>query len=131
MTELADRSRSFRLRHPMAFTALVALVLGLGISTALAVGLDDPPRPRLAPLTANRTDDTSTSTPTSTTDTTVAGNAVVVSADDRRPGDIAASYADPALAESELGWRATRTVDDMCADTWRWQSNNPHGYPEG
>ncbi len=50
---------------------------------------------------------------------------------DRRPGDIAASYADPALAESELGWRATRTVNDMCADTWRWQSNNPHGYPEG
>jgi len=50
---------------------------------------------------------------------------------DRRPGDIAASYADPALAESELGWRATRTVDDMCADTWRWQSKNPHGYPEG
>ena len=34
-------------------------------------------------------------------------------------------------AEAELGWRATRTVDDMCADTWRWQSRNPHGYPEG
>ncbi len=50
---------------------------------------------------------------------------------DRRPGDIAASYADPARAESELGWRATRTVDDMCADTWHWQSSNPHGYPEG
>jgi len=48
---------------------------------------------------------------------------------DRRPGDIAASYADPARAESELGWRATRSVDDMCADTWRWQSRNPHGYP--
>jgi UDP-glucose 4-epimerase len=50
---------------------------------------------------------------------------------DRRPGDIAASYADPSRAEAELGWRATRTVDDMCADTWRWQSKNPHGYPEG
>ncbi len=49
----------------------------------------------------------------------------------RRPGDIAASYADPSRAEGELGWRATRTVDDMCADTWRWQSDNPHGYPEG
>jgi len=50
---------------------------------------------------------------------------------DRRPGDVAASYADPSRAEAELGWRATRTVDDMCADTWRWQSNNPHGYPQG
>ncbi len=49
---------------------------------------------------------------------------------DRRPGDIAASYADPSRAEAELGWRATRTVDDMCADTWRWQSRNPHGYPD-
>ena len=49
---------------------------------------------------------------------------------DRRPGDVAASYADPTRAEAELGWRATRTVDDMCVDTWRWQSQNPHGYPE-
>ena len=48
----------------------------------------------------------------------------------RRPGDVAASYADPSRAEAELGWRATRTVDDMCVDTWRWQSRNPHGYPE-
>jgi len=48
----------------------------------------------------------------------------------RRPGDIAASYADPSLAEAELGWRAERDVDDMCADTWRWQSRNPHGYPD-
>jgi UDP-glucose 4-epimerase len=49
---------------------------------------------------------------------------------DRRPGDVAASYADPSRAESELGWRATRTVDDMCVDTWRWQSQNPEGYPD-
>lgn len=49
---------------------------------------------------------------------------------DRRPGDVAASYADPTRAETELGWRATRTVDDMCVDTWRWQSQNPEGYPE-
>ena len=49
---------------------------------------------------------------------------------DRRPGDIAASYADPTRAHSELGWRAEKTIDDMCADTWRWQSDNPHGYPE-
>lgn len=48
----------------------------------------------------------------------------------RRPGDIAASYADPELARVELGWKASRTVDEMCADTWRWQSANPTGYPE-
>jgi len=49
---------------------------------------------------------------------------------DRRPGDIASSYADSSKAEGELGWRASRTVDDMCVDTWRWQSRNPHGYPD-
>lgn len=48
----------------------------------------------------------------------------------RRAGDIAASYADPSRAHTELGWSATRTVDDMCADAWRWQSQNPHGYPD-
>ena len=48
----------------------------------------------------------------------------------RRAGDIAASYADPARANSELGWTATRTIDDMCADSWRWQSQNPSGYPD-
>jgi len=48
---------------------------------------------------------------------------------DRRPGDIAESYADPTRAQAELGWKATRTVDDMCVDTWRWQSENPQGYP--
>ena len=48
----------------------------------------------------------------------------------RRAGDIAMSFADPTLAEAELGWRATRSIDDMCADTWRWQSRNPHGYPD-
>ena len=47
----------------------------------------------------------------------------------RRPGDIASSYADPSRAHEELGWRTTRTVDDMCADTWRWQQANPEGYP--
>ena len=46
----------------------------------------------------------------------------------RRPGDVAASFADPALAERELGWRATRTLDDICASAWRWQSANPNGY---
>ncbi len=48
----------------------------------------------------------------------------------RRTGDIAASYADPTLANTELGWHATKTIDDMCVDTWRWQSENPNGYPD-
>jgi UDP-glucose 4-epimerase len=48
----------------------------------------------------------------------------------RRPGDVAASYADPSRARAELGWTATRTIDDMCADSWRWQQQNPHGYPD-
>ncbi|MCH8626552.1 UDP-glucose 4-epimerase GalE [Arsenicicoccus piscis] len=48
----------------------------------------------------------------------------------RRAGDIAASYADPTKANAELGWQATKTIDDMCADVWRWQSNNPNGYPD-
>ena len=46
----------------------------------------------------------------------------------RRPGDIAACYADPALANRELGWSAARDIDQMCADAWRWQSANPDGY---
>jgi UDP-glucose 4-epimerase len=46
----------------------------------------------------------------------------------RRPGDIAACYADPALAHELLGWQATRGLDAMCADAWRWQSQNPRGY---
>ncbi|MCF6248877.1 MAG: GDP-mannose 4,6-dehydratase, partial [Desulfobacula sp.] len=46
----------------------------------------------------------------------------------RRPGDIAACFADPARALEQLGWEAKRSLDDMCADTWRWQSNNPNGY---
>lgn len=46
----------------------------------------------------------------------------------RREGDIAACYADPSWAEQELGWRAEKGIDDMCVDTWRWQSANPNGY---
>ncbi len=46
----------------------------------------------------------------------------------RRPGDVAASYADPALAERLFGWRARRDLDAMCRDHWRWQAANPHGY---
>ncbi len=43
---------------------------------------------------------------------------------ERRPGDIAACYADPAVAEGELGWKASRGVAQMCADSWRWQQNS-------
>jgi UDP-glucose 4-epimerase len=45
-----------------------------------------------------------------------------------RPGDVPTSYADPSKAERELGWKAVRGIDEMCADTWRWQSMNPQGY---
>ena len=48
----------------------------------------------------------------------------------RRPGDIATCYADPALAEEILGFRATKTLDDMCRDALNWQMKNPDGYPE-
>jgi UDP-glucose 4-epimerase len=46
----------------------------------------------------------------------------------RRPGDVASCYADPSRARRELGWSAERGIDQMCADVWRWQSNNPNGY---
>ncbi len=48
----------------------------------------------------------------------------------RRPGDIAACYADPAKASSELHWKAQYGVDRMCEDSWRWQRNNPNGYDD-
>jgi len=47
----------------------------------------------------------------------------------RRPGDIATCYADTSLAQKLLGWSARLSLADMCADAWRWQSNNPQGYP--
>ena len=47
---------------------------------------------------------------------------------DRRPGDIAACFADPTKASDELGWAASRGIEDMCVDSWRWQSQNPDGY---
>ena len=47
---------------------------------------------------------------------------------DRRPGDVASCYADPTKANQELGFCATHTLDDMCADTWKWQTQNPNGY---
>jgi UDP-glucose 4-epimerase len=47
---------------------------------------------------------------------------------DRRPGDIATCYAEPAKAKNQLGWHAKHGIDDMCSDSWRWQRNNPNGY---
>ena len=48
--------------------------------------------------------------------------------DPRRPGDIAACYADPAKARAELGWEAQLGIEEMCASSWKWQSGNPNGY---
>ncbi|MCI8549872.1 MAG: UDP-glucose 4-epimerase GalE [Lachnospiraceae bacterium] len=48
---------------------------------------------------------------------------------ERRPGDIAECYADASKAERLLGWKAEKTLEDMCRDTWNWQKNNPEGYP--
>ena len=47
----------------------------------------------------------------------------------RRSGDLDAYWADPQHAFSTLGWQVEKTIDDMCQDTWRWQSQNPNGYP--
>lgn len=56
------------------------------------------------------------------------GRSIAYTITPRRPGDVAACYADPAQAEQLLGWRAEKTLADMCADSWRWQSQNPDGY---
>jgi len=56
------------------------------------------------------------------------GKAVPYELCPRRPGDIAECWASTDKAERELGWKATRTVAEMAADTWKWQSNNPQGY---
>lgn len=48
----------------------------------------------------------------------------------RRPGDIATCYADPTKAKNELGWVAEKGIEEMCADSWRWQSSNPNGYAD-
>ena len=48
--------------------------------------------------------------------------------DPRRPGDIAECYADPSKAKRELGWVAQYGIEEMCADSWNWQKNNPDGY---
>lgn len=48
----------------------------------------------------------------------------------RRSGDIATCYSDPSKALNELGWKAERGIEEMCEDSWRWQSTNPDGYPD-
>lgn len=49
---------------------------------------------------------------------------------ERRSGDVASCYADPSLADQQLNWRAEKGLQQMCEDSWRWQSNNPDGYPK-
>jgi len=56
------------------------------------------------------------------------GRPIPVDVVSRRPGDVAVSYADVSRAEKVLGWRAEKSLDDICADAWRWQSLNPEGY---
>ena len=58
------------------------------------------------------------------------GKEIPYQIDPRRPGDIAECYADPAKAKAELGWEAKRGIDEMCADSWRWQSTHPDGFGE-
>jgi UDP-glucose 4-epimerase len=48
----------------------------------------------------------------------------------RRPGDVASNYANPDLAQRELGWKAEKTLEEACRDSWRWQSQNPNGFAE-
>lgn len=59
----------------------------------------------------------------------VTGRPVPYQLVDRRPGDVAICYADASRARDLLGWQAEKTLDEMVADAWRWQSNNPDGYP--
>ena len=60
----------------------------------------------------------------------VTGATVSYKISERRPGDIDECYADPTKAEELLGWRAEKTLEDMCKDSYRWQKNNPEGYGE-
>ena len=56
------------------------------------------------------------------------GKAVARTIGPRRPGDVPAYWADPSAALATLGWQVKRSLDQMCADSWRWQSANPNGY---
>jgi len=58
----------------------------------------------------------------------VSGKKIAYKIVNRRPGDVAKVYADPTLANEILGWKAEKTLEDMCRDSWNWQKNNPNGY---
>lgn len=58
------------------------------------------------------------------------GHEIAFKIGDRRPGDIAVCYADASLAKNEMGWEATRDLDEMCRDLWCWQEKNPNGFAD-
>ncbi|NOV00201.1 UDP-glucose 4-epimerase GalE [Paenibacillus planticolens] len=58
----------------------------------------------------------------------ITGQQIPYTIADRRPGDIGICFSDPNKAERELGWIAQRGIDEMCLDSWRWQSHNPNGF---
>ena len=58
----------------------------------------------------------------------ISGMTIALKTTARRSGDIAQCWADPGKAARELGWRATRNLDEMLRDAWRWHYQNPHGY---
>ncbi len=58
------------------------------------------------------------------------GKEIPYQIDGRRPGDIAECYADPTKAKNELGWTAERGIEEMCEDSWRWQSTHPNGFAD-
>jgi nucleoside-diphosphate-sugar epimerase len=58
----------------------------------------------------------------------VSGRVIPIERKPRRAGDLPSYYADASLAERVLNWTAKRGIDEMCADSWNWQSNNPNGY---
>lgn len=58
------------------------------------------------------------------------GRPILLEMRPRRPGDVAACYADASLAAARLGWKAKAGLDEMCRDAWRWQSLNPDGFPD-
>lgn len=60
----------------------------------------------------------------------VSGKKIPYVITERRSGDVAECYADPTKAKEELGWQAQRSLEQMCKDSWRWQSKNPNGYEE-
>jgi UDP-glucose 4-epimerase len=60
----------------------------------------------------------------------VCGKEIPYEAVERRQGDVAVCYADPSKANSELGWKAEKSIEEGCKDSWNWQSKNPEGYSE-